>query len=351
MGDRGFKGFKIYRPDKPTNRLEGEHHKDLSKWAPSVHYRKNLTEIMEQLTPSEQYKLDLQTRGKEKRVLQRLELRWNMTEFSLARWTKASTKIKATYRGMLARRAFYIVRDSLRRERDIREARINLVHAWERNEPQEALNILAATKDPPLDMILNAAKLCRACEQFDLCEHFCRKILEIESDHGDAQYLIGSCYAKLGKLDEAYEILKNLINLNGPRRDACALNAYLCMKLVPPKLAQAKLNMDFLVEDDRADMNVLLQRGCVSSHLQDWSSAIDDYSLVLQYEPYQTQVRLLRARAYSCARVWDEAREDYEYILTYDPENWWAQNGLWEIDQPYDELPMVDQTVIDGAEN
>jgi hypothetical protein len=49
--------------------------------------------------------------------------------------------------------------------------------------------------------------------------------------------------------------------------------------------------------------------------MQDWGAAIDDFSLVLSYQPHLNDVRLLRARAYACAREWDDAKDDYEEIL------------------------------------
>jgi hypothetical protein len=36
-------------------------------------------------------------------------------------------------------------------------------------------------------------------------------------------------------------------------------------------------------------------------------------------------------------------------VPQYEPDNWWALEGMAEIIQPYDELPMIDQSVIDGA--
>jgi len=58
-----------------------------------------------------------------------------------------------------------------------------------------------------------------------------------------------------------------------------------------------------------------LQRGCVCCNMQDWGAAVDDFSLVLGYQPHLNNVRLLRARAYACAREWDDAKDDYEEIL------------------------------------
>jgi len=120
----GFKGFVAYRPGKPTNRLEGEHHVDLSKWAPSVHYSQNLAEIRNQLTPSEAYKLALQTSGKLARDIQKLEARMRASPLT---WARLATRVQAWLRATWARREFVKYRALLMRERDIREARYNFI--------------------------------------------------------------------------------------------------------------------------------------------------------------------------------------------------------------------------------
>ena len=251
-----------------------------------------------------------------------------------------------------SRRKFREYKAELIRERDIREARVNLIKAFQENRPYDALTVLANTRDPPIDMPLNVCKILYSIREYAACEAICKEVLqEYDDEEPDAQYILGSTMAARGRLEEAYEVLKQMINLTGPRGDACKLQAYVCMKLVPPKFDQARMNMDFLVEEDPSDMNAVLQRGCVCCHMQDWGAAIDDFSLVLHYQPHLNNVRLLRARAYACAREWDDAKDDYEEILKYEPENWWALEGMGEVDQPYDELPMIDQSVIDGADN
>jgi len=102
-------------------------------------------------------------------------------------------------------------------------------------------------------------KVLYAMKEVAACVAQCRVVMRIDSENADAQYILGSCFALQGQLDDAYEVLKTMINLTGPRQDACKLNAYVCMKLVPPKYDAARLNMDFLVDEDPADMNVLLQ--------------------------------------------------------------------------------------------
>lgn len=312
MNGGDTKKFVIYRPGKPTNRLEGEHHVDLSKWAPSVHYGLTLEQIRKQLTPSEQHKLNIQTAGAEERRIKKLEARWRAAPLT---WGRRTLQIQSWLRGVWSRRAFRKFKAQLMRERDIREARRTMVLAFEEGEPYKSLEILSQTDRPPIDMQVNACKILYRLREFAACEAQCKVVLkEYDEEHQDAQYILGSSLAARGRLDDAYEVLKTMINLTGPRADACKLSAYICMKLSPPKYDQARLNMDFLVEDDPSDMNVLLQRGCVCAHLQDWSACIDDFTMVLHYQPHLHNVRLLLARAFACAREWSFAAEEYEEV-------------------------------------
>ena len=341
----GFKGFYIYRPPKPTNRLEGEHHVDLHKWAPSVHYNKKLDDIEQQLTPSEAYKLHLQTVKKQERMFAKMKAKWLQHP---AYYNGCARRIQKVYRGIVSRRRFYKIKQKLLREKVLRDTRIGMDEAWQQRDWRTALNLLQGCMDPPLDLKENACRILYAAGEFDLCERQCKSLLDEDDENLDAQYTLASIKAHQGLHEETYEILKTMINLNGPSPNASKLMAYTCMKLIPPKLSQAKLNMDFLVENDESDMNMLLQRACILSHMQDWEPAIADLTLVLYYEPHLLQVRLIRARAYACARKWKEAEDDYKYILKHDPENWWAQSGMADIIQDYNELPMVDYSVVNG---
>lgn len=202
------------------------------------------------------------------------------------------------------------------------------------------------TENPPIDMKINAMKILYGMSEFDTCERACHMVLDHDSENSDAQYVLGSIYARKGKLEEAYEVLKTVINLNGPRADMCKLHAYVCLRLVPPKLSNARLDFDFLVEDAPHDMNVLFQRACVEANMQDWEPCIADLTYVLSYEPTNSGVLLMRARAYACARRWGDAEGDYQAILSEDPDNWWAHAGMADVVQVYEELPMVDHRVI-----
>lgn len=52
-----------------------------------------------------------------------------------------------------------------------------------------------------------------------------------------------------------------------------------------------------------------------------WHSAIDDFSQVLNFEPCNAEVRLLRSRAYMQMKMWNEALEDVSVAIHMDPLN------------------------------
>lgn len=48
-------------------------------------------------------------------------------------------------------------------------------------------------------------------------------------------------------------------------------------------------------------------------------------------------------------RRWDEARADYHTILSWYPDEPTALQGLADMEQPYEDLPMVDPEFVDGV--
>jgi cytochrome c-type biogenesis protein CcmH/NrfG len=56
----------------------------------------------------------------------------------------------------------------------------------------------------------------------------------------------------------------------------------------------------------------------------------------------------LRARAYCCKRNFELAIKDYKTVLQIDPNDYTAAMGYAEITQIYEELPMLDTSIIDS---
>ena len=154
-----------------------------------------------------------------------------------------------------------------------------------------------------------------------------------EEDY-DAHYMLGTSLVAQGMLDEAFEELKNTINLYGPRSDACKLQGYLCVKLDPPKYDLAVQNFDYLIGEHPDDLNMYLHRACAQVGRQNWEGVVQDLTTVLVYQPALTTVLNLRARAHCCLRNWDLAIKDYRRVLEFSPEDETAYYALEEINRP-----------------
>lgn len=84
----------------------------------------------------------------------------------------------------------------------------------------------------------------------------------------------------------------------------------------------------------------LLQRACCLVCLQEWDRAIDDYSLIIDFQPNLIHVICMRARTYACQRKWSYAQKDYEYVLRTYPDDEMALKGLEDLNHIYETLPM-----------
>ena len=103
--------------------------------------------------------------------------------------------------------------------------------------------------------------------------------------------------------------------------------------LIRSRYEQARQCFDFLVEEDPADLNLLLLRAGTSAYLQDWDSALTDLDWVLWYDAYNVQVLLTRARIRACARDFTGAQEDYDLVLKYNPDDPYALAGYADVVQ------------------
>lgn len=103
--------FTIYRPEKPTGRLEGAYFQgDQKYWRPSLSYKHTIDDIRNQFTPAENFRHALATSGKYIRMIQRLEIRWNRNYNA---FVHAATKIQSLYRGNVSRAHYELIKQEL----------------------------------------------------------------------------------------------------------------------------------------------------------------------------------------------------------------------------------------------
>lgn len=85
------------------------------------------------------------------------------------------------------------------------------------------------------------------------------------------------------------------------------------------------------------------------AQLQDWDAAVKDYTTILYYQPWLYTVRNMRARIYTARREWELAIEDYKEVQKTYPDDYTAWYGLQDINQPHEDLPMVDEGLVNDA--
>ena len=83
--------------------------------------------------------------------------------------------------------------------------------------------------------------------------------------------------------------------------------------------------------------------------MHDWERAVDDFSFILHYQPHLLNIYCLRARAYCCMRQWNKAMIDYNKVLSIDSNYETAIHAMYDIEQKYEDLPMVDETLVAEA--
>lgn len=120
MLDENKLDFQVYRPTKPSGRLDGVYYTEERKklWTPSVSYKYNIDDIRHQFTPAESYRHTLVTSGRVIRLIQKLEKRWNA---NFEAFTKAALRIQSLHRGNSSRLEFNRIKAQLYEERHLRQ--------------------------------------------------------------------------------------------------------------------------------------------------------------------------------------------------------------------------------------
>lgn len=143
--------FEVYRPPKPTGRLDPVYIEPNEKeWRPSLSYKHTLNEIKSQYTPSEFFRHRLKTSGKEIRAIQRLELRYSR---NLEAFTNAAIKIQALHRGNVGRAYFYMVKDDLARTLARRRSYIMAWEAFQNEELETSLKACLTAQEHPENLL------------------------------------------------------------------------------------------------------------------------------------------------------------------------------------------------------
>jgi tetratricopeptide (TPR) repeat protein len=314
-------------------------------WKPDNSYKLTLREIKEQKTPSGIYRHILTTTVAEDRFLRRLEWRG---ERRLENWTRCATIVKAGFRGMKCRRHINSIRHKLEVERQQRNAKFEAVEAFAKGEKQTVLDIISTVKEMNGELWVVKAKVFYTMSDMDNAFYAGEKATAWPKWEIDGRYIMACVYVRKQELLAAYDQLTMLGVLGDQRINTRRLRGYVAARMVPPEFEDGVDALSRVVDDCPEDLNLRLHRALVRCCNNDFSKAVEDFTLILRYQPTLDLVQYLRARAYSCMRRWKAAQADYEMVLERIPDDAGTLLGLQEITTPIRELPMlVDESEID----
>lgn len=314
-------------------------------WKPDDSYKLSLKEIREQKTPSGIYRHILTTTVAEERFLRRLEWRW---ERRLEKWTRCATVVKAGYRGMKTRRYVNSIRHKLEVERKQRNAKYEAVTAFSNGGKQEVLDILSTVKEMNGELWIIKAKVCFTMS--DLANSFqaAENAVAWEKWEMDGRYIMACVHVRNKDLCAAYDQLTILGVLGDQRLNTRRLRGYVATKMIPPDFSDGIDALSRIVDEFPEDLNMLLHRALIRCCANDFTGAVSDFTMILNYQPTLDLVQYLRARAYCCKRLWKLAVEDFETVLTRLPDDPGTLQGLEEICTPILELPMLDESSLEA---
>lgn len=177
-----------------------------------------------QFTPAQAYKHRLQTTGKEIRMLQRLEWKWQR---NFERWTILALRVQSCYRGFKGRQYFKSVRENLVLQHKRKECKhLSTLHFREGNK-LEALRILSKLsfeeKTSEIRMITLRTLYC--LRMFSECECECDRVLRIDKLNEDAHYIKACSFVSREMFEEAYSALRVLFGtFEEPHPESYRLN-------------------------------------------------------------------------------------------------------------------------------
>ncbi len=182
---------------------------------------------------------------------------------------------------------------------------------------------------------------------------FYKKALEIEPENYCVTYKLGKLYKTLGKEDDAKEYFEKTINLT---EDDEILNdivkiyeedlnsakesgkeseiSYEILGLAYQKLGEYEktfklFNRALQLKPD--DIFLKYYLGNLLFDMAEYANAIEVYNSILSKNPYETQIRIARAKCYKANNMTNAAIKDYQVVLALYPNSMQAQYGLYKL--------------------
>ena len=198
--------------------------------------------------------------------------------------------------------------------------------------------------------------IARKLNQEDASFLFYKKAVEVNPDNLNAKYKYANALLKRGESSDAiyyFEeviegtnsegIINEIINIfmvranNNPDDE----NNYGILGLAYQKLGQYDKTYQLLKKSLMINPNdIFLQYylGNLLFDVQEYSFADEIYSEILEDNPYESQIRISRAKAYLAMKEYEKAIKDYQIVLAMYPDSLQAQYGLYCVLK--DRLPL-----------
>ncbi len=178
---------------------------------------------------------------------------------------------------------------------------------------------------------------------------FYEKALLIEPENYCITYKAGKLYKEAGKNDEAKEYFETTINLTEDYEilnDIVQIyetdiqtntedeNAYEVLGLAYQKLKEYEKTYELFSKAINLrpdDIFLKYYLGNLLFDMCEYKNAINVYNSILANNPYETQIRIARAKSYKATGNANSAIKDYQVILALYPDSKQAQYGLYKM--------------------
>lgn len=273
--------FTIYRPETTTGRLEGTYYIDSgNNWRPSLSYKYKIDDIRNQFTPAESYRHALATSGKQIRMIQRLEIRWN---HNYPAFVRAAVKIQSLSRGSAARERFRIIKSQLMQDLRRRQIKVTSVTLFENGRYMEAIEEINRNLPVSVELLGIKMKSLYKVKDYSNCIQTSLEIIgkhlvyvlnfqnrfnnikycwhtRIDMDilNEQAYYMQACCYVCTGNDDAAYKTMKlGAIQFELPSRNTLTLCAYIATRISPPRFMEAVESLTSILKRNKQDFEAV----------------------------------------------------------------------------------------------
>lgn len=223
-------------------------------WKPSVSYNSSINDVKTLLTPSEQYRAySRTTQGKQEKMIKRLLY---VIKMNSSICFNSIIKLQSVIRGKISRKRFFLIKQDLISRRDYLRVKIYVNELVESKNYQLICKEIASLQHPSQEMIWLYAISSYHIQDYSISETLARKLIAKIPYDEKSYFLLASSLVAMHQFEKAYDVTSDILaELEIQNYDLLSLHALICYKLKLPKLSEALIYFDKLVQNDINDMN------------------------------------------------------------------------------------------------